>query len=280
MREVVYSSDAELRSPIRLARDMSSDLWRSRELAWRLLMRDLRAQYRQSLLGYFWLVLPPLATTAVWVFLRGEGVIRPEGLGAPYPLFVLTGFVLWDALASAVQCPLQAVRDASAMLAKIRFPREALILAGVGQVLFHLAARLVLLAGVFLYYGASIPSTIVWAPLFALGLVALGLLVGLVLVPVGMLYQDVSRAMSLATTFWFFLTPVVYPPPVEGRGAALMTWNPAAPLLALARDCATTGDLTWARGGLTVLAAASVGLVVAWAACRLAAPHLIARLGG
>ena len=49
-------------------RALVGDFQQSRALAWRMLLRDIRAMYRQSLLGYFWLFLPPLATVFVWVF--------------------------------------------------------------------------------------------------------------------------------------------------------------------------------------------------------------------
>jgi lipopolysaccharide transport system permease protein len=54
---------------------MGRDLLASRELAWRLLVRNLSAQYRQSWLGYAWAFLPPLFTTAIWVFLQSQQVL-------------------------------------------------------------------------------------------------------------------------------------------------------------------------------------------------------------
>jgi lipopolysaccharide transport system permease protein len=50
--EVVYTPDSQLRRPRQLVRSMVADLLASRELAWRLLVRNISAQYRQSLLGY------------------------------------------------------------------------------------------------------------------------------------------------------------------------------------------------------------------------------------
>ena len=58
---------------------MFRDLAASRELAWRLFMRDLSARYRQSLLGYVWAFLPPLAATIPFVFLQITGLVYDRG---------------------------------------------------------------------------------------------------------------------------------------------------------------------------------------------------------
>ena len=79
-----------------------SDLPQSAALAWRMLVRDNKAMYRQSLLGYVWLLLPSLATVLVWVFLNKTSLVNIETGDVPYPLFVITGTVLWTAFSTSV----------------------------------------------------------------------------------------------------------------------------------------------------------------------------------
>ncbi|MFM9099821.1 MAG: hypothetical protein ACKOPS_00225 [Cyanobium sp.] len=59
----IYSPESELAHPRRLWREMVRDLWASRELAWRLAVRDISAHYRQSVLGVLWALIIPLANT-------------------------------------------------------------------------------------------------------------------------------------------------------------------------------------------------------------------------
>ena len=59
----VYTPDSSLSHPLVMAREMFRDLFASRELAWRLAVRDIRAQYRQAFLGIFWAFILPLANT-------------------------------------------------------------------------------------------------------------------------------------------------------------------------------------------------------------------------
>ena len=68
----VYTPDLPLRDPRRLARDMLRDLAASRELAWRLFLRDTRAQYRNSVLGYAWVFIPPLVASLPFIYLNAQ----------------------------------------------------------------------------------------------------------------------------------------------------------------------------------------------------------------
>ena len=100
--ETVYTSDSELRRPLRLLRSMFSDLVASRELAWRLFVRNVSARYRQTLLGYVWIVVPPLAATAAFAFLQAQGVLTAQPTDVPYPFYVLVGTGLWQVFADAI----------------------------------------------------------------------------------------------------------------------------------------------------------------------------------
>lgn len=51
----VYTPDSGLADPRRLSREMAAELRDSRELAYTLFSRDMKAQFRQSVLGYAWL---------------------------------------------------------------------------------------------------------------------------------------------------------------------------------------------------------------------------------
>ena len=71
----VYSSKSELANPMALLRSMVHDVKISRELAYRLTVRDIVSKYKQSLLGFIWAFLPPILTTATFVLLNQSNII-------------------------------------------------------------------------------------------------------------------------------------------------------------------------------------------------------------
>jgi len=258
---------------------MLQDLKGSGELAWRLLVRDLSAQYRQTLLGYLWAFLPPLVTTATWVFLNQQAVVQISSPAIPYPLYVMIGSLLWQGFLDALNSPLKALVNAKPMLVKISFPREALILAGLGEVIVNFLIRLVLLVPLVSWYRFDVPATALVAVLGVAALMAFGLVLGLLLAPVAILYGDVQRLLAVVTTFWFFLTPVIYPPPAEGLARLVVTWNPVAPLLVATRDWLTLGSTGELLGFFVVASLTAGAMIAGWLFYRLAMPHVVARIG-
>lgn len=277
--EAVYSSESPLRRPGQLLRDMFQDISESRELALRLFIRNIRSKYRQTVFGYVWAFLPPVVTTMVFVFLNSQKIINVGDTDIPYPAYVLIGTLLWQGFVDALNSPLRVMNESKSFLVKINFPREALVLAGVGEVLFNFTIRLVLFFAVFLWYRLSLPLSILLAPVGILALIALGLMFGLLLAPFGMLYQDLEKALPLITTLWLFLTPVVYPPLTKWPASLLSSLNPVSPLLVTTREMLTQGSFSQLTGFMVVGSTTCILLFLVWVLCRLALPHLIERMG-
>jgi lipopolysaccharide transport system permease protein len=274
----VYSPEPQLKHPGTLIRSMVHDLMISRELAWRLMVRNLKAQYRQTILGWIWAFVAPAATAGTFVFLGSRGVLSVGDTEVPYAVYVLIGTVLWQGFAESLASPLKIVTASRSVLTKVNFPREALLLAGFGQVLVFFAVRIPWIVGVMLLYRVPFPSAVLIAPVGVLALILLGTVVGLLLTPIGVLFQDVEQGLTLVLMVWFFLTPVVYPPPVDGGGASILSINPVSPLLVTTRELLTTGSVTSWAAFAAVSAAVMIVLFAAWILYRLAMPHLIARM--
>ncbi len=274
-----YTPESRLRHPLLLVKEMWCDLIASKELAWRLVVRDISAQYRQTALGYFWAVFPPLVTTLVLILLRSSTVMEVEGIGIPYPAYVMMGTIFYQLFVDALNAPLKVVTESKAILTKINLPREAFVLSGMVQVLFSFSIKLVLLVGAFVYYGVSIQWTALLVPLPLLGLLLLGTTLGVLLIPIGLLYKDIQSALLVATSGLLFLTPVAYPPNTEGMLGTIMRANPITPLLMGAKDLVTSGIPSNLTPLLIVFGLTVVFLLLGWVVYRLALPIIIERIG-
>lgn len=278
LRVRVYTPASPLSQPSVMAREMVADLWAGRELAWRLAVRDISAQYRQSLLGVLWALIVPLANTAVWLFLSASQVVQVQSTELPYPLFVFSGSLLWSILIEALNQPLQQVLANKMLLAKINFPREALIVSGVLQTLFNGAIKVGILLVVLPLLGVHPGWGGLLIPVGLLALVLMGTALGLLVAPFGALYGDVGRGMPLVTQFLMYLSPVVFPLATEGWTGRLMGLNPLTPLIVNARNWFTgMPPQLLAEWGLSV-AGAVVLLLAVWMVYRLAIPIVIERI--
>jgi lipopolysaccharide transport system permease protein len=273
-----YTPDSHLRRPIQLFQDMKRDLLGSRELAWQLCVRDISAKYRQSILGVVWAILPPIVMAAGFTVAKGSGVVNIGEVNLPYPAYIMFSMTLWQTFVEALNGPIQAVANAKGMMAKISFPREALIIAKLGEVFFNFGIKLVLIIGLFLWFKIPITLSAIIAPVALIHLVILGTFLGLLLAPIAVLYQDFSLALTLLTGFWLFLTPVVYPVPSGGVFGTIVHFNPVTPLLVTTRELATTGVLSDPQGFWIASLFAIVGLIIAWIIYRLALPYVVERI--
>jgi lipopolysaccharide transport system permease protein len=254
----VYSPEPLLGHPAKLFGSITKDIWAGRELAWRLFVRDLSAQYRQSFLGYFWAILPPLTGSLTFIFLNSSGIVSIKGTGISYAAFAMMGTLLWQVFVDAMNCPIGALNSARAMLTKINFPREAILLGGIYMLAFNFLIRLLLVAGVMILWKIPVDGGLLFFPFASVSLFLAGFSIGLLLAPVAFLYSDIGQGLSIITRFWI----------------------PISPLITTARECLTAQPLTLLPAFWIVTACAVVATFLGLVLYRLAMPHLIVRMGG
>jgi len=254
------------------------DMWEGRELAWRLTVRDISAQYRRSFLGILWALILPLANTAVWLYLNTTGIVVLQQTDIPFPVYVFAGTMLWAIFMDAINAPMGQTGAAIGMLTKLNFPREALLLAGVYKTLFNAGIKIGLLLCILPFFKVNPGWGLALFPVGVLSLVLVGTAIGLFITPVGMLYSDVGRALPLVMQFLMYVTPVVFAMPESGLVAKLFAINPLTPLILTARDWLTGGSPDFLLSFLVVNAIAVVVLLASWIGYRLAMPILIERM--
>ncbi|MBK9176770.1 MAG: ABC transporter permease [Flavobacteriales bacterium] len=274
----VYTPEALLLSPRRLWKDMRADLAASTGLARALALRDIRSQYRASILGYFWAFLTPLFSTAVWVFLSYAGVIRVAETDIPYPVYVFSGTMLWQIFTEALSSPLAQIIASKGMLSKLNFPREALILSGFYKVLFSALIKVAILVPTVVLFGVTPDLGLILFPVAVIVLIITGISVGLLLAPLGTLYSDIGRFIPMVTQMLMYLTPVVFAMPTAGVLARIFSANPMTPLVLTARAWLTGGEALMLPYFWSVGAAVLVLLVIALLWYRITMPVLIERI--
>ena len=98
-----------------------SELWRSRELVRTLVERDLRARYRQAVLGFAWAVIPPVGLMLVFsVFVRRVGDVFTEGVS--YELYTFVALIAWQFFASSMSTGGQSLINNLSLLNKVYCP--------------------------------------------------------------------------------------------------------------------------------------------------------------
>lgn len=185
--------------------------WRRRDLLRILVLRELQVRYRQAAFGVLWALLQPgLMMLLFWVaFGKVAGIRGAEGV--PYPLFALSGLVLWQVFAGGVQHAAASLVENERLITKVYFPRLMLPIASVGVSLVDFAiAAAVLLIALAVVGHAPGAGIVLLAPALLLALAAsLGL--GVLLAALNIRYRDVRYVLPLTMQAMLIASPVAYP---------------------------------------------------------------------
>lgn len=279
LSETIYSGGDNY-SFIAIVKSLFQSLPKAHSLGLRLAKRNIKAMYRQSLLGLFWALIPPIVTAGLWILLRSNNVMKMNDDGINYPVFVLTGTMLWQVFAESLQAPLKSMIQNKGMLIKINIPREGLLLSGVYEVLFNLMVKGVIIVPLLIYFEVYFSPLMVLSLFFVFGLVITGFAFGTLLVPIGMLYQDINRGLIVLLPFLMYLTPVVYPwPHGQGLIAKLMSYNPIAYLITDARDTLLGGEFIGLQESFYMICGSSLIGFMAVLIYKISMPVIIERIG-
>lgn len=280
MKTTIYTPDSGLRNPVKLIKELVADLRSEscRDLAWRLIVRNISSMYRQSFFGYIWIFIPPVMTALVWIFLNQQQVINMGETDIPYPFYVLSGNLIWLGFATSLTAPIMAVNRERGLLTKINFPREALLIAGFVQLAVNIFVPMIVLIPAMFVFGVHPTWTLALFPLAVLTLALFGFSLGLLVTPFALFFNDISQAIPILARFLFFMTPVVYPPPTEGLISIITRFNPVAPMLMVSRDLLTGHELRMLPQFWVVFGCTMVFLFIGLVMYRLAMPHAIERM--
>jgi len=203
-------------------------LWRRRELLWSMTGRNVRSQYKQSILGYAWIFVNPLMQILVLTFVFSTILLIPS-LGIPFPLFLFVGLLPWMFFSNALATATDSIAGSASLVTKVYFPREILVMAAVFSKIVDLLFGLLILLGLMIVYSEAPSWTAVWVPaIFAIQLLfTVGL--ALPLAALNLYFHDVRYLVGVVLLAWFYMTPVLYPVDiVPERFKIIFDLNPLA----------------------------------------------------
>ncbi len=186
-----------------------------------LVSRDIKTKYRRSVLGVFWSVLNPLLMMLVLTAIFSR-VLRIDvtnyGYWGGYPLFYLSGYVIFNFISEATNFSLVSILQASGLIKKVYmpkyiFPLEKCCYAFVNMSLSFIA--FIIMFCVYLFKGDIPISTdlfkmfLVVVPMFFVFIFALGL--SLFLSSAAVFFRDVLHLWSVFLSLWMYASPIIYP---------------------------------------------------------------------
>jgi len=188
-------------------------LFRDRGLIQTLVVRDLKARYRGSVLGFFWSFFNPLLLLLIYTFVFTKVLvgIHPEEM-EPYALFMFCGILPWTWFSSSVLESSNTLIAGGNLIKKVLFPAEVLPIVTVLANMVHFFLGLVILAAFLVYYQRPIEGLqLLWFPVIVLVQLVFTIGLALFLSAMTVHFRDLKDLLSNLVQFWFFATPIIYP---------------------------------------------------------------------
>lgn len=210
------------------------EVYAYRELVRNFVLRDLKARYKNSVLGFAWSLLNPLLMMIVFSVVF---TVLFKNEIASYPVFVLLGLLAWNWCTSSVVGATTAIVGNAHLVRKVNFPRQLLPLSVVLSNGVNFLLALIPLFAVLLVFGVQLTPYALLLPLVVAIQVVFLLGMALLLSAINVFFRDTEVIVDVAVLAWFFLTPVFYRvEDLTAAGARLMyIANPMASLISTYR---------------------------------------------
>lgn len=213
------------------------------ELLYQLISREIKSRYKQSFLGYAWVILNPFFQMLVMTFVFSL-IVRVPSLGVPYTIFLYTALLPWNLFANSLAHATNSFVGNAELIKKIYFPRQIFVQATLIAKVIDFVLASSILAAFMIFYHTPITWNIFWLiPIFLIQeIFTYGL--ALFFATINLFYRDVQYVLSLILVLWMYLTPVIYPVEmVPDQYRFIFKLNPMAVLINAYREVILGGNM-------------------------------------
>lgn len=204
------------------------------DLIWYLVKSGLKAEHRNSYLGYFWWLLDPLLNIAVYYFLV---VIILDRGGPDYPIFLVIGLIVWRWISSSINTSANSILRYSSIINQVALPKLIFPLSFTISQLVNFLFGLIVIALFLTIFGVVPTWHIVYLPLIIIITLLFLLAIGSILGYITVFVRDIDNLLTHVIRVFFYASPIIWEGgrlPPEYSWA--VTFNPIAILVNSYRD--------------------------------------------
>lgn len=236
------------------------EIWDYRDLLQLLVRRDIVTVYKQTILGIFWFIIPPVFTTFTYVIIF-SGVAKISTGGIHPVVFYLSGIVLWSFFNDCVQRTSITFRMNADIFSKVYFPRLIAPMSSILSAVIKLLVQFALVICILFYmnwqgfYSGALWSRIWLLPVIVAMAGLLGLGVGILISSLSTKYRDIGYLTQFGLQLLMYATPVIYPlSSIPEKYRFILNINPVSAMVESFRYVLTgNGIFSWQSLGISAI---------------------------
>ena len=195
---------------------------------------DFKLRYQGSVLGYLWAVLRPLLMFAILYVVFAQ-ILRFGGDIPHYPLYLLTGTVLWSFFSECTGQGIQAMISRGELIRKIRFPKYIVVVSSTLTAVINLLINLCVVIVFALLTGVEPSLTWLLVPFSVVELYLLSLGISFLLGAINVKYRDIASIWDVLVQALFYTAPIIYPismaAAMSPKAAKILLLNPISQVI-------------------------------------------------
>lgn len=251
------------------------DLWHRRSLLFYLVISGLKAEHRNTVLGYFWWLLDPLLGVVVYYFLR---VVLLGAAGPDYVPFLVIGLVVFRNFSSALNTSAKSIVRQSGIITQVYLPKAMFPFGAVLTQTINFGFSLVVVA-MFLGFSRVVPGPeVLWLPLLVVVQMLFHTAIALMVALLTVFVRDIDNVLTHIMRLMRYAAPVIWEADrLPARLSWVVDYNPFAWILASYRNILMYGALP-DFGDLAVVSGGSLVVIVVMLALYTRYEHVIIKV--
>ena len=206
-----------------------------------LAQKDFKVRYRNSVLGFLWSLLNPLAYMVIlWVVFSLLLRVNIPNFAA----WLLIGLLIWRFFSIGTSQGLYSIIANASLVSKVYVPRFTIVLSNNLANLFGSALEFLVMLPLLVLLGIDLKAYALFLPIILISEFFLIYGLSLSLSSLNLKYRDFYQLWDIALQLGFFLSPIVYDPKlIPVRYRFLYSLNPVTRLIESARAILLLGQL-------------------------------------
>ncbi len=191
------------------------NLWAHRQLVRGFVVRDLKARYVGSSMGFFWSVIVPFLYLFIFMVVfslilrsRWSDDAKPQDTA----LIMLVGILVWQAFSETLSRATNCLVENANLIQKVVFPSEILpAFLTVSSLVNMMIGLPITILGVFIFLGQAPSASYAILPVLVLLQAGFTIGLGYLLATLNLFLRDTFHLIGVLTMVWMFGTPIFYP---------------------------------------------------------------------
>lgn len=240
------------------------NLYEYRQLLKHFIGRDLKVRYHNSILGYGWSVLEPLALTVTFYILFA---ILSDSEDPYRPLTILVGILAWSLFAKTFSNGTTCIQRNRSLIQRVYFPREVFLFSKSGYNMFQFLLSLLVIIPLLIHYDLMPSKQILLLPVALIMILMLGTGLAFFTSILQTKARDVEHMVTIGLRISFYLSPVFYPLEMLTGGRipaqyldAYLIINPMATYITMIRSAFTGAPLDIPTTNLIITFASTIAI--------------------